>query len=263
MQILDMLAENMLPRVLLVRLYDTVAMKHTVKKRISDAYELSLYLDGNGTVSIQNEEYPACRGAIRFTKPGMLLSSIPDYRCITVFFDFGSANTLCRNPVLDGIPSYLATDCELQSGFEALLRAYVSTQPTAPLQQNARLLSLLAELYEKVHSGHKRNGAVHTCMRYMQKNFSENITLETLGELTGYSRLHLLRLFKQDLGQTPHEYLTAIRLEQAKKLLSETDMSLENVSLACGFRSMSHFKTLFKQLTHYTPGIYRKNTRQL
>ncbi len=101
------------------------------------------------------------------------------------------------------------------------------------------------------------------CVNYMQRNLSENITLEVLGKLTGYSQLHLLRLFKQDLGQTPHQFLTAIRLEQAKTLLTDTDMSLEQIATACGFRSVPHFKTLFKQMTHYTPGVYRKSTQNM
>ena len=263
MQILDLSAEKMIPRILFVRLYDTVAMEHTVKKRVSDAYELSFYLDGTGTVSIQNADHPVVSGAVRFTAPGTLLSSTNHYRCITVYFDFGAANTVLRNPVLEGIPSYLTAEQELRPIFEDLLRAYQSTQPTALLEQNAILLSLLAKLYQAAHADHKYCSAVRTCLNYMQDHISENVTLEVLGSLTGYSHLHLIRLFKKELGQTPHQYLIAIRLEYAKKLLSETDMSLDQISLSCGFYSASHFNSLFKQLTHYTPGGYRKSTRQL
>lgn len=121
MQILEVTAENMLPRILLVRLYDTVLMRHTVKHRVSDVYELSFYLEGSGTVHIQDTVYSVAPGVIRFTRPGTLLSSTPDYRCITVFFDFGAANTLAHNLILDNIPPYLTTDGKLQSRFEALL----------------------------------------------------------------------------------------------------------------------------------------------
>ena len=175
MKILDLPAENMLPRVLLVRLYDTVAMQHTVQKRISDSYELSLYLEGSGTINIQNTPYPVSPGTIRFTKPGTLLSSIPDYRCITVFFDFGTADTILRNPILEGIPTYWTTHFEQLPLFEKLLQAHLSPQFSAPLKQNALLLSLLAELYESVHTQHGSNSAVQLCVNYMQKNFSENI----------------------------------------------------------------------------------------
>lgn len=263
MQILEIAPENMHPRVLLARLYDTIAMKHTVKKRISDTYEISFYLEGDGDVTVGDTVYPIKPSAIRIVPPGTPLTSIPHYRCITVFFDFGSANTVVRNSVLEGIPHWIATEGEMQGEFEALLQAYQSTSPTAPVAQNGILLSVLAKLYDRAHSDRRYSDAVRKSIHYMQSHFSENVTLEVLGELTGYSNLHLLRLFRQDLGQTPHDFLTAIRMEQAKKLLSETDMGLEEIAQFCGFRSVSHFKSLFKQLTHYTPGSYRKNTRQL
>lgn len=263
MKTLELAAENILPRVLLVQLYDTVTMQHMVRKRISDSYELSIYLEGSGDVMIQNTTYAITPGSVRFTTPGTALSSTPDYRCITAFFDFGSENTVLRNPILDGIPSFFSEDLQLLPHFENLLQAHLSPHPTAPLQQNAALLTLLAELYNKTHTHRKLCSAVRICTDYMQKHFSDNISLEGLGALTGYSPLHLLRLFKQDLGQTPHQYLTAIRLETAKKLLSETDMRLDQISISCGFHSTSHFKSLFKQTIHCTPGVYRKNAQHL
>ena len=262
MFISELPTKAMLPRILLVREYDTKLVYHQTKKRISDTYELGIYLDGTGTVTIQGTEYPISRGGIRFTKPGTLLSSAPDYRCITVYFDFGEENTLYRNQILDNIPSYISTNGDLLDQFEALLTAHLSTQPTAPLQQNAILLSLLAALYEMLYTEDKYCRAVRLCLEYMQQHFWENITLETLASITGYSRLHVLRLFKQDLGQTPHQWLTAVRLEHAKKLLSDTSQNIDFIASSCGFNSVSHFKTIFRQFTNCTPGVYRRNTRQ-
>ena len=262
MNILELPIKSMFPRILLVRQYDTKLAHHQIKKRISETYELGIYLDGSGTVNIQGTEYPISKGGIRFSKPGTLLYSTPDYRCITVYFDFGEEGTLYRNQILDNIPAYIATNSELQGQFEALLNAHLSTQVTAPLQQNALLLSLLASLYETLYTEDKYCSAVRLCLEYMQQHFSENITLETLAFITGYSRLHVLRLFKQDLGQTPHQWLTAVRLENAKKLLSDTNQNIDLIAASCGFSSVSHFKTTFRQFTSCTPGIYRRNTRQ-
>jgi AraC-like DNA-binding protein len=260
MQITELSSNALLPRILLVRHYDTVAMQHQVKKRVADSYELSFYLDGTGTVSIQDARYPIEPGAVRFSKPGTVLCSTPQYRCITVYFDLGKENTLYRNPVLDALPSY-TSGSPLQPLFESLLEAHLSAHPAAPLQQNAILLTLLAELYRSMYAVQEHSSAVRVCLNYMQENLSQNVTLDSLGILTGYSPLHLIRLFKQELGQTPHKWLTAIRLEHAKRLLAESDQTLEQIASACGFSSPSHFKTLFKQSTHYTPGAYRRSTR--
>ena len=261
MQVAELSTDAILPRVLLVRHYDTVAMQHQVKKRVSDSYELSPYLDGTGSVNIQGVQYPIEPGAIRFTRPGTILFSTPHYRCITAYFDFGKEDTLYRNPILDALPSYHPAGSPIQSQFEALLSAHLSTHAAAALKQNAILLNLLAELYQSLFAVQEHSNAVGACLSYMQENFSQNITLDALGALTGYSPLHLIRLFKQELGQTPHQHLTAIRLEHAKNLLAETDQTLEQIAAACGFHSASHFKALFKQSTHYTPGAYRRNAR--
>ena len=260
MQVAEISSDALLPRVLLVRDYETAATTHQVRKRTADSYELSLYYEGSGSVTVQDVQYPIEPGSVRFTKPGSVLSSTPDYRCITVYFDFGQDNTLYRNSILDSLPAF-TSGSSLQSQFESLMDAHLSTHPAAPLQQNAILLNLLAELYRSVYAVQEQNSTVWSCLNYMRENLSQNVTLETLGALTGYSPLHLIRLFKQELGQTPHQWLTATRLEHAKRLLAESDQTLEQIASACGFSSASHFKTLFKQSTHYTPGAYRRNTR--
>lgn len=263
MQTVELPVEAMLPRVLLVRRYDTVAMQHKIKERVAEHYELGIYMEGDGRVSIRGAEYPISRGAIRFIPPGTVLSSVPDYRCITVYFDFGMEGVVCHNPVLDGIPSFFETACEQLPLFEALLKAYHSEEITARLRQNMLLMELLATLFEAVCSKEEYCDAVHLCIRHMREHFAEDITLESLGAMTGYSGLHLMRLFVRHTGRTPHKWLTAIRLLHAQKLLTETEKKLEQIAAECGFNSVSHFKTLFKQNNNCSPGAYRKNTRQI
>ena len=253
--------EQMLPRVILVREYDTVQMRHKVAKRISEYYELSFFTESSGTMIIQGAQYPITRGSIRFSPPGTTLSGIPNFRCITVYFDFGDARVY-HNPILDGIPAFFETPGAQRPLFEALLTAYRSEQITAKLRQNQLLLDLLATLFEETRSQDTYCDTVHQCIRYLRSHFSENVTLETLGALTGYSGLHLMRLFVRDTGRTPHKWLTAIRLLHARQLLTETEKNLDQIASECGFSSVSHFKTLFKESNACSPGTYRKNARQ-
>lgn len=263
MQPVELPAEQMLPRVLLVRDYDTVAMRHKTATRVSEHYELSIFLSGSGSVTIQGAQYPVSRGAVRFTPPGTVLTSIPDYRCITVYFDICPGGTPCHNPILDGIPRFFETACAQLPLFEALLKAYQSEALTARMRQNQLLLDLIATLFEETRSQDTYCDTVHMCIRYLRAHFAENITLETLGTLTGYSGLHLMRLFVRDTGRTPHKWLTAIRLLHAQKLLTETEKKLEQIASECGFGSVSHFKQLFKEANSCSPGAYRKNARQI
>ncbi|KAF0235494.1 MAG: melR, partial [bacterium] len=59
-------------------------------------------------------------------------------------------------------------------------------------------------------------------------------------------------------GLTPNNYLIAVRIEQAKRLLIETDESMVNISLAVGYSSQSHFTKVFRTFTGLTPTKYRE-----
>ena len=60
------------------------------------------------------------------------------------------------------------------------------------------------------------------------------MTLDRLGELTGYSPLHVLRLFKAAVGCSPHEYLSSLRMERATQLLIESDMPIDRAPASTG-----------------------------
>ena len=111
------------------------------------------------------------------------------------------------------------------------------------------------------YSKKKYCDAVRSCIAYIEENYGDKVTLEKLGEVSGYSDLHTMRLFKHDTGRTPHEWLTEIRVNRAKELLSDNSKNIEEVATACGFNSESHYKILFKKTTGMTPGVYRKNAR--
>ena len=130
---MELALEQMLPRVILVRDYDTVQMRHRVGRRISEFYELSFYTGGTGKVIIQGAEYPISRGAIRFSPPGISLSSIPEYRCVTVYFDFGDGQVY-HNPILDGIPCFFFCVGIPDKGHNNLLTVLVSAPDNSELQ---------------------------------------------------------------------------------------------------------------------------------
>lgn len=261
MNVVELPIGEMVPRVLLARYFNASGSIPVNKKpRVAKKYELSFYIQGGGNVLIGNNRHEIHSGDIRFVRPGISVNSAPDYKCMSVYFDFGQEGVLYTNQVLDGLPEYLSTDGALQPLFEELLRSSQSGQVHAKLQQNAVLMQILAEIFAIAHSRKKYCEPVRICMEYMQDHFAENVTLDTLGNITGYSCLHLLRLFERDTGQTPHKWLTAMRLNQAKHLLTDSQLKIEEIAVACGFSSVSHFKTLFREQTGVTPGQYRKNS---
>lgn len=253
--------EEMLPKISLCRHFDTrFAPVGKSKQRYALCYELAFYFEGEGSVIIDGVLHKVHPGDIRFSRPGDLLCSVPHYKCYTIYFDLGESGTVYTNPILSALPKFFHASNAFKEDFAQMVTLFRNASLTSSVMLNSMLLSLICRLFDHVVSGKKYSSCVKTCLDYMQSHYSENIALCDLGRLCGYSHLHVLRLFKQELGFSPHQYLTELRLNAAKDYLINTDVPLDEVSKKCGFSSESHFHSLFKKNTGFTPGSYRRNS---
>lgn len=85
----------------------------------------------------------------------------------------------------------------------------------------------------------------------------------TIAQVASECRLtpsHFARAFRRSTGIPPYRYLTTLRVEEAKKLLSQQHVPLSDVALMCGFGDQSHFTRVFRQLAGASPGAWRRNT---
>lgn len=100
---------------------------------------------------------------------------------------------------------------------------------------------------------------IQATLTYISENFSSKITVEQLSEISNLSTYHFCRTFKKYIGTSPHQYLLNYRLIQSKNLLVETNLSVEQISIECGFYCISHFIKVFSKSTGgITPGKFRK-----
>ena len=97
--------------------------------------------------------------------------------------------------------------------------------------------------------------AIATICDFLQANYQQNISLNELANLVGMSRFYLSRLFRRQKGISLSAYQTQIKIDRAKKLLSQ-EMSISTVAIATGFYDQSHFGYHFKRLVGTTPGKY-------
>jgi AraC-like DNA-binding protein len=93
---------------------------------------------------------------------------------------------------------------------------------------------------------------------FLHANYARPITLDHLVELTGVSRVHISRTFKQRVGLAPHEYLVQLRVARAKARLAE-GLPIADAAALSGFTDQSHLTRHFKRITHLTPGAYSKS----
>jgi len=92
----------------------------------------------------------------------------------------------------------------------------------------------------------------------VESRLDAGLTLQELATAVGYSRSHFLRAFHATTGVTPHRYLLNRRIERARRLLAEADMSIAQVAYSCGFSSQAHLTLAFRKVCGLTPGEYRR-----
>lgn len=101
-----------------------------------------------------------------------------------------------------------------------------------------------------------RHPKLSTVIQVMEANLEEPISPRILAQDVGMSTRQLERLFRRYLDRSPKRYYMEMRLQKARNLLMQTDMSVINVALACGFSSPSHFSKCYR--SHYSITPYRE-----
>jgi transcriptional regulator GlxA family with amidase domain len=101
-----------------------------------------------------------------------------------------------------------------------------------------------------------RHPKLSKVIQVMEENIEEPISPAILAKDVGMSTRQLERLFRRYLSRSPKRYYMELRLQKARNLLMQTDMSVINVALACGFASPSHFSKCYR--AHYDTTPYRE-----
>lgn len=93
---------------------------------------------------------------------------------------------------------------------------------------------------------------------FIRENLSQPISLCDLSVIAGLSKRHFLRAFQESVGLTPYKFVLALRIDEAKRRLSDTHESITDVALSTGFGHAQHFSTSFRNATGETPSSYRQ-----
>jgi len=92
----------------------------------------------------------------------------------------------------------------------------------------------------------------------IESRLDADLSLRELACEAGYSRSHFLRMFQATTGITPHRYVLNRRIERARRLLGDAEMSIAQVAYCCGFSSQAHLTLAFRKVCGLTPGEYRR-----
>ncbi len=177
---------------------------------------------------------------------------------------FGNAKA--KQPSTPYFRSGVLQDPELASD---LLGLHYSMEPgrDSALEQESRLLTILHRLVARHSHPRPPERRAASCPRavslardFLAANLTRNPSLSELGEISGLSRFHLLRIFSREVGLTPHAFQVQLRLHRARALIGD-GKPLAETALASGFSDQSHLSRHFKRVYGLTPGQYQKSVQ--
>ena len=127
--------------------------------------------------------------------------------------------------------------------------------PCSHLELQSEFFRLLGLLYTQEQS---YSALTADLMRYLNENYASRITARTLSDVFHYSSEYIDKKMKAELNMTPHAYLNAIRLQNAKKLLERSQLPIQKIALECGFSDNSLFYKAFRKHFSQSPSEWRR-----
>ena len=115
------------------------------------------------------------------------------------------------------------------------------------------------KIYFKEYSGGLASAKLEQAIEYINDSLEENIKLQDIAQELDISQYYFSHLFRESVGISPYRYVIQQRVEKAKQLLIDTEMSIAEIALACGFNSQSQMTLHFRKLTGTTPKKYRNS----
>jgi AraC-like DNA-binding protein len=111
--------------------------------------------------------------------------------------------------------------------------------------------------YVEIRDG-TQNKYIILIQDYFQNHYQEDVSFEELSARVGISYSHLRKLFREELNTTIIDYLNTLRIEKSKRLLKDTNSSLQEIAASVGYNNIQSFKRFFKKYEGITPAEYRK-----
>lgn len=179
-------------------------------------------------------------------------------------FALGELGVVLTAEQLADEPQFL--DEELCAAGELLLEALRSRGIGWELVLESLARVFLVKLIHRHGSRHELDAGsssltperVRDLVEYVERNLEREITVDELAQQAHLSRDHFSRVFKEVVGEPPHQFVLTLRVERAKALLRDRSLTLSQIALKAGFSDQAHFSRVFKKRTTVTPGAFRK-----
>ena len=105
----------------------------------------------------------------------------------------------------------------------------------------------------KLEKEYKASTVVQEAKNYIEDNYNKEIRLKDVAEAVAISPQYFCKIFKEELGVNFVDYLTSVRMEEAKKMIKQKKMSIKEICFTIGYNDPNYFSRLFKKIVGVSP----------
>ncbi len=230
-----------------------------IKERTLSYFQIQYVVKGMVLYEIEGKEYITKRGDLLIHKPfqkhSVTMMAHEPYICISILFHFGSSNFLYDHLFDENHHKGTFVNDEIEHQLSRLVFSYQQPQLAQQILSQGLLMQILAELSISTTNNPQTNKQIQNKAKmvllrnYLTENYNKDIKLEDLEKITCFHRNSILLQFKRSFGQSPHQYLTRIRIEKAKELALQTNYSISEIARFVGYSDVHSFGKIFKKKT--------------
>lgn len=244
------------------------------------AIEMIMPIENIYTIIIGKITYQLKEGDILFIPPGELHELIAPDRGVRriLLFDFSLINnlkgfsnilTILNQPRLINAATAPDISYQMQKLYDQIAEEYESKNNFKEASIYALIIQMFVlmgrkymnteNLFPDVKLNKQREyiAKFNLIFEYINNNYMEDISLETIADVAGFSKFHFSRLFKQFTDMSFYDYLNQRRVKEAEKLLLDPSLPITDVALKSGFSSISTFNRVFKNFKECTPTEFK------
>lgn len=255
------------------------------KKALHEAVEVKYFYAGSSTLIIGDKVITAQAGDLIIINPYEFHATIGNgekkgqYHIALIPLECFSGETLDGSDLTDlllekrmSFQTLVKASPPVKKAFLRIANEYTQKQPFHHTFIRSLVLELtglmlregLCQQNTGVDAGDTLRSyqAVEPALRYIRDAYAENISVEHLAALCRLSKCYFCRLFKTVIGRTAMEYLREYRIRVACSLLENSEKSIADIAVNCGFADYNYFCRCFRQYCGVSPGKYREASRK-
>ena len=223
-------------------------------------YHILLIISGKCIATHKGKEYVLFPGGVVLYTPGEAQKYTFLHECKSLWIHFSgtAVGEILNSCSLKSGAYQLKPDNYLNDIFYTIIKRFHNEKTLK--YTNASVIELLCYISDKIHNSHTQNcpSGIYDVANYITQNYKDDFTIEELAKISGYSKSRFSFLFKYHMDKTPVEFLRDIRLSSSCDLLISTNLSINEISLCCGYVDALYFSRIFKDKYGVSPTQYRK-----